>query len=94
MNLQCNSTHEDYITVFLIAKSYVHTRFIIDGVAEALDIPPGRPCFTKISLAMRNTADVTDGKAAVYIQLTLYPRRGSTGISNIFPRRPRFTKIT
>jgi hypothetical protein len=26
--------------------------------------------------------------------LTLYPRRGSRGISDISPRRPRFTKIT
>jgi hypothetical protein len=29
-----------------------------------------------------------------YIPLTLYPRRGSRGISDIPPRRPRFTKIT
>jgi hypothetical protein len=28
-----------------------------------------------------------------YIPLTLYPRRGSRGISNIPPRHPRFTKI-
>jgi hypothetical protein len=28
-----------------------------------------------------------------YIPLTLYPRRGSKGISDIPPRRPRFTKI-
>jgi hypothetical protein len=27
-----------------------------------------------------------------YISLTLYPRRGSRGISDIPPRRPRFTK--
>jgi hypothetical protein len=29
-----------------------------------------------------------------YIPLTLYPRRGSRGISDIPPRHPRFTKIT
>jgi hypothetical protein len=29
-----------------------------------------------------------------YIPLTLYPRRGSRGISNIPPRHPRFTKIS
>jgi hypothetical protein len=29
-----------------------------------------------------------------YIPLTLYPRRGSSGISDIPPRCPRFTKIT
>jgi hypothetical protein len=28
-----------------------------------------------------------------YIPLTLYPRRGSRGISDIPPRHPRFTKI-
>jgi hypothetical protein len=28
-----------------------------------------------------------------YIPLTLYPRRGSRGISDILPRCPRFTKI-
>jgi hypothetical protein len=28
-----------------------------------------------------------------YIPLTLYPRRGSRGISDTPPRRPRFTKI-
>jgi hypothetical protein len=29
-----------------------------------------------------------------YISLTLYPRRGSRGISDIAPRCPRFTNIT
>jgi hypothetical protein len=29
-----------------------------------------------------------------YIPLTLYPRRGSRGISDIPPRHPRFIKIT
>jgi hypothetical protein len=29
-----------------------------------------------------------------YIPLTLYPRRGSRGISDIPPRPPRFTKIS
>jgi hypothetical protein len=29
-----------------------------------------------------------------FIPLTLYPRRGSRGISDIAPRRPSFTKIT
>jgi hypothetical protein len=29
-----------------------------------------------------------------YIPLTIYPRRGSRGISNIPPRYPRFTKIS
>jgi WD40 repeat protein len=29
-----------------------------------------------------------------YIPLTLYPRRGSRGISDILPRHPRFTKIS
>jgi hypothetical protein len=29
-----------------------------------------------------------------YIPLTLYPRRGSRGISNIPPRHPHFTKIS
>jgi hypothetical protein len=29
-----------------------------------------------------------------YIPLTLYPRRGSRGISDITPRHPRFTKIS
>jgi hypothetical protein len=29
-----------------------------------------------------------------YIPLTLYPRRGSRGISDIPPRHPRFTKIS
>jgi hypothetical protein len=28
-----------------------------------------------------------------YIPLTLYPRRGSRGISDILPRHPRFTKF-
>jgi hypothetical protein len=28
-----------------------------------------------------------------YISLTLYPRRGSIGISDVPPRHPRFTKI-
>jgi hypothetical protein len=30
----------------------------------------------------------------IYIPLTLYPRRGSRGISDINPRHPRFTKIS
>jgi hypothetical protein len=30
----------------------------------------------------------------IYIPLTLYPRRGSRGISDIPPRHPRFTKIS
>jgi hypothetical protein len=29
-----------------------------------------------------------------YIPLTLYPRRGSRGISDILSRHPRFTKIS
>jgi hypothetical protein len=29
-----------------------------------------------------------------YLPLTLYPRRGSRGISDIAPRSPRFTKIS
>jgi hypothetical protein len=29
-----------------------------------------------------------------YIPLKLYPRNGNRGISDIPPRRPRFTKIT
>jgi hypothetical protein len=29
-----------------------------------------------------------------HIPLTLYPRRGSRGISDIPPRLPRFTKIS
>jgi hypothetical protein len=42
-----------------------HSRFIPEGVREASqisDIPPKRPRFTKIILAMSNTADVTHGK--------------------------------
>jgi hypothetical protein len=35
-----------------------------------------------------------DAHIHTYIPLTLYPRRGSRGISDIPPRHPRFTKIS
>jgi hypothetical protein len=42
---------------------------------------------------MYDTGSTQSTSNNTYIPLTLYPRRGSRGISDIPPRHPRFTKI-
>jgi hypothetical protein len=43
----------------------------------------------------KNSKMTSDEPGELYIgTYTFYPRRGSRGISDIAPRRPRFTKIT
>jgi hypothetical protein len=49
------------------------------------------PIFIRMSMGVENIDLVY---LHTYIPLTLYPRRGSRGISNISPRHPRFTNYT
>jgi hypothetical protein len=70
----CNSNIHTYIHTY-------HSRFIPEGVAEVSQILSQifHPRFTKIILAMRNTADVTGGKPiAVWSQ-------SISGVSAIIP---------
>jgi translation initiation factor RLI1 len=71
--------------------------YILDEVDAALDLSHTQ----NIGLMLRDhfrhsqvRAINTFLLAYTYIQLTLYPRKGSRGISCIPPRHPRFTKIS
>jgi hypothetical protein len=51
-------------------------------------------CKTKRHLRSRYYKNKTPVNKSTYIPLTLYPRRGSRGISDIPLRHPRFTKMS
>jgi hypothetical protein len=80
----------------LIPRSYdEHTdRWAIEILFFAWEFRLHIPCkLRKLFYVCNLPADITLN-IRIYIPLTLYPRRGSRGISNIPPRHPHFTKIS
>jgi hypothetical protein len=68
--------------IFLVTDSVTYQRCLTFAIARRSALTAGPSSSTNIIITY------------IHTPLTLYPRRGSRGISNIPSRHPRFTKIS